>query len=139
MEIRVFEESDEREVVSLWKQVFAYPEARNDPATVIRHKMAAQRNLFFVAVADGRLVGTVMGGYDGHRGWIYSLAVDPAHRRQKVGTALIRQVERALVEAGLYGVVVDCYLWGEFGELEEACEELFCFGGVVEEVSGSGE
>jgi len=100
MEIRVFEESDEREVVSLWKQVFAYPEARNDPATVIRHKMAAQRNLFFVAVADGRLVGTVMGGYDGHRGWIYSLAVDPAHRRQKVGTALIRQVERALVEAG---------------------------------------
>ena len=70
MEIRVFEESDQREVVSLWKQVFGYAEPRNDPATVIRHKMAAQRNLFFVAVADGRLVGTVMGGYDGHRGWI---------------------------------------------------------------------
>jgi hypothetical protein len=41
-----------------------------------------------------------MGGYDGHRGWIYSLAVDPAHRQQKVGTALIRHVERALAEAG---------------------------------------
>ncbi len=100
MEIRVFQESDEREVIALWQQVFAYPEPRNDPATVIRHKMAAQRNLFFVAVADGRLVGTVMGGYDGHRGWIYSLAVDPAHRRRKVGTALIRHVERALAEAG---------------------------------------
>jgi hypothetical protein len=40
MEIRVFEESDERDVVSLWKQVFAYSEPRNDPATVIRHKLA---------------------------------------------------------------------------------------------------
>jgi ribosomal protein S18 acetylase RimI-like enzyme len=100
MEIRVFEESDERDVVSLWKQVFAYPEARNDPATMIRHKMAAQRNLFFVAVAEGKVVGTVMGGYDGHRGWIYSLAIDPAHRRQKLGTVLMRHVERALAALG---------------------------------------
>jgi len=53
MEIRVFEESDERDVVALWKQVFAYPEPRNDPATVIRHKLAAQQNLFFVAVDEG--------------------------------------------------------------------------------------
>jgi ribosomal protein S18 acetylase RimI-like enzyme len=100
MEIRVFEESDEREVVSLWKQVFGYAEPRNDPAAVIRQKLAAQRSLFFVAVVDGKLVGTVMGGYDGHRGWIYSLAVDPAHRRQKVGTTLIRHVEKFLTEAG---------------------------------------
>ena len=52
------------------------------------------------AVADGNVVGTVMGGYDGHRGWIYSLAVDAAHRRQKLGTALIRHVEKALAEQG---------------------------------------
>jgi ribosomal protein S18 acetylase RimI-like enzyme len=100
MEIRVFEESDERDVVALWKHVFAYPEPRNDPAAVIRQKMAAQRDLFFVAVADGKVVGTVMGGYDGHRGWIYSLAVDSARRRQKLGTALIRHVEKALAERG---------------------------------------
>jgi len=100
MRIRVFDEADEPAVVALWKQVFAYPEPRNDPAAVIRHKLAAQRNLFFVAVADGKVVGTVMGGYDGHRGWIYSLAVDPAHQRQKLGTALIRHVEKALAEQG---------------------------------------
>jgi len=100
MEIRVFEESDEPEVVALWKQVFAYPEPRNDPATSIRRKLAAQRNLFFVAVADGKVVGTVMGGYDGHRGWIYSLAVDPAHQRRKFGSALLRHVEKALAEQG---------------------------------------
>jgi hypothetical protein len=100
MQIRVFDEADEPAVVALWKEVFAYPEPRNDPAAIIRRKLAAQRNLFFVAVADGKVAGTVMGGYDGHRGWIYSLAVDPAHRRQKLGTALIRHVEKALAERG---------------------------------------
>jgi ribosomal protein S18 acetylase RimI-like enzyme len=100
MEIRVFDESDEQDVVALWKNVFAYPEPRNDPATVIRQKMVAQPHLFFVAVADGKVVGTAMGGYDGHRGWIYSLAVDPKHRRQKLGTALIQHVEKALAEQG---------------------------------------
>jgi hypothetical protein len=101
MQIRVFQESDEPAVVALWKQVFAYPEERNDPATAIRRKLDAQRNLFFVAVDDeGKVVGTVMGGYDGHRGWIYSLAVDPLYRRQKVGSALIRHVENALAEHG---------------------------------------
>jgi GNAT superfamily N-acetyltransferase len=46
------------------------------------------------------VVGTVMGGYDGHRGWIYSLAVDPTHRRQNVGTTLVQRVEHALEELG---------------------------------------
>jgi ribosomal protein S18 acetylase RimI-like enzyme len=100
MQIRVFDEADEPAVVALWKQVFAYPEPRNDPAAVIRHKLAAQRNLFFVAVADGKVAGTVMGGYDGHRGWIYSLAVDPAYRGQKLGTTLVRHVEKALADLG---------------------------------------
>jgi ribosomal protein S18 acetylase RimI-like enzyme len=100
MEIRVFEERDQPEVVALWSQVFAYPEPRNDPATIIRRKLAGQRHLFFVAVEGGKVVGTVMGGYDGHRGWIYSLAVDPDHHRQKIGTALMQHVEKALAEQG---------------------------------------
>jgi ribosomal protein S18 acetylase RimI-like enzyme len=100
MEIRVFQECDQQEVIALWAKVFAYPEPRNDPAAVIRQKVAVQRDLFFVAVADGKVVGTVMGGYDGHRGWIYSLAVDPAHRRQKLGAALVTHVERALQQLG---------------------------------------
>jgi ribosomal protein S18 acetylase RimI-like enzyme len=100
MQVRVFQESDEPTVVALWKQVFAYPESRNDPATVIRRKLAGQPHLFFVAVVDGKVVGTVMGGYDGHRGWVYSLAVDPDYHRQKIGTALMQHVEKALSEQG---------------------------------------
>jgi ribosomal protein S18 acetylase RimI-like enzyme len=94
MDIRPFQESDEAEVIALWICVFGYPSPHNDPTTVIRHKLAVQRELFFVARLDGRLVGTVMGGYDGHRGWVYSLAVGPEVRRRGIGTALMRHVER---------------------------------------------
>jgi ribosomal protein S18 acetylase RimI-like enzyme len=46
------------------------------------------------------VVGTVRGGYDGHRGWVYSVAVKPPHRRQGIGGALIRPLEAALSEGG---------------------------------------
>lgn len=100
MEIRPFQETDESSVIALWADVFAYPEPRNNPATVIRQKRAVQPDLFFVALLDGVLVGTVMGGYDGHRGWIYSLAVSPPARRRGIGTALMRRVERELAARG---------------------------------------
>jgi ribosomal protein S18 acetylase RimI-like enzyme len=99
-EIRPYDEPDEPAVVGLWSSVFDYPAPHNHPASSIRRKLAFQRDLFFVAVRDGEVVGTVMGGYDGHRGWIYSLAVRPDTQRQGVGTALMRHVERALGERG---------------------------------------
>ncbi len=100
MEIRPFDEGDTERVVALWTSVFAYPTPHNNPARAIRLKLAHQRELFFVAVVEGTVVGTVMGGYDGHRGWIYSLAVDPQARRRGIGTALVRHVERALAVLG---------------------------------------
>ena len=100
MDIRLFHETDESAVAALWKDVFGYPEPRNEPAAVIRQKLACQRELFFVAILDGAVVGTVMGGYDGHRGWIYSLAVRPEVRRRGIGAALMRHVERELARRG---------------------------------------
>jgi ribosomal protein S18 acetylase RimI-like enzyme len=100
VDIRPFHESDEADVIALWEAVFGYPAAHNDPATVIRQKLAVQRDLFFVATLDDRLVGTIMGGYDGHRGWIYLLAVGPEVRRRGIGTALMRHVERELAGRG---------------------------------------
>ena len=100
MEIRLFEEGDAGAVSALWRSVFAYPTPHNDPARVIRDKLTVQRDLFFVALVDGALVGTVMAGYDGHRGWVYSLAVDPPARGRGVGTALVRHVERELAARG---------------------------------------
>jgi ribosomal protein S18 acetylase RimI-like enzyme len=98
LEIRPYRDSDERQVAQLWTEVFAYPEPRNEPLGVIRQKVAVDRELLLVAIADGNLVGTVMGGYDGHRGWIYSLAVAAEWRRCGIGSQLMRQVERLLAE-----------------------------------------
>jgi ribosomal protein S18 acetylase RimI-like enzyme len=100
MNIRPFQESDESSVIALWTAVFANSAPHNNPASVIRHKLAVQRNLFLVALLDGVLVGTVMGGYDGHRGWVYSLAVGPQVRRRGIGTALMNHLERELALRG---------------------------------------
>ena len=100
MEIRPFADNDTEETIALWRNVFAYPAPHNNPATVIQQKLAFQRELFFVAVIDGSVVGTVMGGYDGHRGWIYSLAVRPTEQRRGIGTALVKHIERELRRRG---------------------------------------
>jgi ribosomal protein S18 acetylase RimI-like enzyme len=100
VEIRVYRESDEKAVVALWTDVFKKTEPRNEPHFVIAKKLATQPELFFVALDDGSVVGTAMGGFDGHRGWIYTVAVRPDLRRLGIGTALVRRVESALAALG---------------------------------------
>lgn len=100
MEIRVFRESDEPAVIELWQAVSLSGAPHNDPATALRQKLAVDRDLLFVAEIDGTVAGTVMGGYDGHRGWVYAVAVRADHRRRGVASALMRRVEAALAERG---------------------------------------
>jgi ribosomal protein S18 acetylase RimI-like enzyme len=102
--IRRFDARDTDAVVALWQQ--AFPEYRDvtkpqrNPHLSIANKLATQPELFFVAVLDERVVGTVMGGYDGHRGWLYSLAVDESLRRHGIGSRLVAHVEAALTALG---------------------------------------
>jgi ribosomal protein S18 acetylase RimI-like enzyme len=104
LSIRRFDASDTDAVVALWQQ--AFPEYRDatrpqrNPHLSISNKLATQPELFFVAVLDERIVGTVMGGYDGHRGWMYSLAVDESLRRHGIGTRLVAHVEQVLTGLG---------------------------------------
>jgi ribosomal protein S18 acetylase RimI-like enzyme len=100
MLIRPYLESDERRVAALWREVFPDSPAWNHPETDIQRKLAVQRDLFLVAMLDDEIVGTAMAGYDGHRGWVYYVVVSPRHRRQGIGTALMRQVERGLAGIG---------------------------------------
>jgi ribosomal protein S18 acetylase RimI-like enzyme len=100
MQIRPYQDADEQDVIALWNEVLPDSAPHNDPATAIRKKLAVERDLFFVAAVDGVVVGTVMGGYDGHRGWVYAVAVQPQHRRQGIGSALVRRLEAALSEHG---------------------------------------
>jgi ribosomal protein S18 acetylase RimI-like enzyme len=104
--IRPFEPADTDTVIALWLQ--AFPEYQDtsrphrDPRLSIANKLGTQPELFFVATRgeSGALVGTVMAGYDGHRGWLYSLAVDPGARRLGIGTRLVRHAETALAARG---------------------------------------
>jgi ribosomal protein S18 acetylase RimI-like enzyme len=100
MTIRPYQNSDQTGVIALWHEVLPDSALHNDPAMSIRRKLAVDRDLFYVAEVNGDVVGTVMGGYDGHRGWIYSVAVKPAHRRRGIGAALIRRMESALTRRG---------------------------------------
>lgn len=101
MEIKQYNDREHRaQVTALWKSVFNYSDARNAPDVTIDNKLAVNDGLFFVAVADNQVVGTVMTGYDGHRGWIYSLAVAPGKRHLKTGTLLLTHAENALVNLG---------------------------------------
>jgi ribosomal protein S18 acetylase RimI-like enzyme len=62
--------------------------------------MEVKDGLLLVALESETVVGTVMAGYDGHRGWIYSVAVAPTHRRRGIGKSLMECAERALIERG---------------------------------------
>lgn len=88
------------QVISLWKEVFGYEAAHNDPGIVIDKKIDFNDGLFFVAVDDHDVIGTVMAGYDGHRGWIYSIAVSTAYRKKGLGSALLFFAEERLSEKG---------------------------------------
>jgi len=88
--IRPFDRADTDAVLALWRDAFSgYGELdapHRDPRRSIELKYATQPELFFVATLRGRVVGTVMAGYDGHRGWLYSIGVAgraPSRTKQK--------------------------------------------------------
>ena len=57
-------------------------------------------SLFLVCEVEGRIVGSCMAGYDGHRGWIYYLAVKPEYQKQGIGSELVKEAENRLRKIG---------------------------------------
>jgi ribosomal protein S18 acetylase RimI-like enzyme len=97
--IRPFRCADEAAVVALW-QACGLTRPWNDPRQDIATKLTTQPELFLVGTVDETVMASAMAGFDGHRGWIYYLAVDPAHRRAGHGRALMHEAERLLLERG---------------------------------------
>jgi len=98
--IRLFRSADRPALEALWTRVFPDDPPWNTPSVLLARKLAVQPDLIFVAVVDGALVGAVMAGFDGVRGWIYHLAVAPESRRCGVATRLVRAAEAALRDLG---------------------------------------
>ncbi|CAN5250167.1 GNAT family acetyltransferase [soil metagenome] len=100
MRIRAFDERDTEQLVTLWHTA-GLTRPWNDPRRDIARKVEMQRELFLVGVADGgALIGTVMAGYDGHRGWVNYLAVAPDARGAGYGRQLMDEVETRLLAVG---------------------------------------
>ncbi|MEM8955122.1 MAG: GNAT family acetyltransferase [Verrucomicrobiota bacterium] len=99
MVIRRFHQDDTQNVISLWREcdlVFRL----NDPKSDIDTKIDHSADDFLVAIKDETLVGSVMAGYEGHRGWINYLAVAPAHRNQGIARTLMKAAEESLRAQG---------------------------------------
>jgi ribosomal protein S18 acetylase RimI-like enzyme len=87
-------------VKSLWREVFPDGPPWNAANVAIPAKLAVQPELFIVALDGDEVVGSIIAGYDGHRGWLYMLAVSNSHRRRHIGSALVREAEARLAAKG---------------------------------------
>ena len=99
MNIRKFQESDRSLLIELWNNVFPDDPPHNEPSIVIDAKLAVD-DLIFLAEHESKLVGACMAGYDGHRVWLYAVAVLKDQRRNGTGQALVKHAMQSLKEIG---------------------------------------
>lgn len=114
--VRAFRDTDRGTLQNLWARVFPDDPPRNAPSLMIDSKLKVQPELLLVGEVEGgdaaatvaggagarvaTIVGAVMAGYDGVRGWIYHLAVAPEFRRRGYGAELVRAAEAGLRTLG---------------------------------------
>ena len=99
MRVRVFEAGDTSDVIELWSKC-GLLRPWNDQQLDILRKQSVGADLFLVCELDSQIIGAVMGGYDGHRGWMNYLGVDPDHRRSGCARAIVSALERRLIAVG---------------------------------------
>ena len=100
MEIRPYQAADFNGLDALWREAFPDDPPRNRAAQSVPAKLALNDDLLFVAVEDDQVLGSIMAGYDGHRGWLYSVAVRQDAKRRGIGTGLVQTAEAALRRLG---------------------------------------
>ncbi|MGA2996885.1 GNAT family acetyltransferase [Bradyrhizobium sp.] len=98
--IAPIDDADVADVVALW-QACGLTRPWNDPATDIAFARKASNATVLIGRDDGLIVATVLVGHDGHRGWVYYLAVDPDHRHKGYGRVMMDAAENWLRETGI--------------------------------------
>lgn len=99
MHIRPFHPEDELAVIDLWQRV-GLTRQWNDPHKDIARKLGVQSEWLLVGEIAGHIMASIMVGYEGHRGWINYLAVDPQYQRGGYGRDLMAHAEQLLRAAG---------------------------------------
>jgi ribosomal protein S18 acetylase RimI-like enzyme len=132
MDIRSFCPADEPAVIALWSAC-GLIRPWNDPAKDIQRKIAVRDGGLFVGTVNDRVIASVMAGYEGHRGWINYLAVDPDHRRSGYGRTMMATAERFLAVAGCPKValllrVENAEVKSFYEKLGYAADDVVCLG-----------
>ena len=99
MKIQPYKKSDESAVIALWQKCNLI-RPQNDPHKDIVRKMKVDPGLFLIGLEGDRVVAVAMGGYDGHRGWVNYVSVDPEYQRRGFGRQIMGAVEQALITRG---------------------------------------
>lgn len=100
VDIATYRETHFAGVERLWESVFPSDPPWNKARVAIPEKRRLQPDLFIVAEDAGEVIGTAMAGYDGHRGWLYTIAVKPERQREGIGSALLKEAEDRLTRLG---------------------------------------
>ena len=99
MLLRAFALADEAAVIALWQRS-DLTRPWNDPKKDIARKLKVDPELFLVGESSGAIVATAMAGYEGHRGWVNYLAVEPTAQKRGWGRQIMTEVERLLLARG---------------------------------------
>jgi ribosomal protein S18 acetylase RimI-like enzyme len=105
MQIRAATAADADAVVALWRDTPDVLATRTDDVGAVKTLLARDANALLVAEVDDTIVATLIVGWDGWRGSLYRMAVDPAARRRGIATALVRHAEAMLASYGCVRVV----------------------------------
>ncbi len=99
MNVRPYYPEDELMVIELWHKC-GLVRPWNNPQLDIARKLKVNPELFLVGTQGHTVIATAMGGYEGHRGWVNYLAVDPFHQRQGWGRRMMQEIEKRLLDLG---------------------------------------
>jgi len=97
--MRKYRQADKQSLIALWQECFPDPAPHNEPSLILDSKLKIDR-LLFIAEKNGQVIASCMAGYDGHRGWLYTVAVAPEIRRKGLASKLVKHVIHELHELG---------------------------------------
>ena len=99
IEIRHYQERDRQQLIELWSNIFDDVGPHNNPQYMLNSKLPMDDKIY-IASQEDEVIGAIISGYDGHRGWLYSLAVNKNFQRQGIGRQLVEFAVEKLNAAG---------------------------------------